>query len=393
MRNLRDADFSSLVVILPVKSAGARARWTCWWSPATSGACASTPTSSTSERHAASTLTTSLSENNLFGWRKKAAVVFELTQGNWTLGPTYRDPNVAGTRLTSRPPATGLLRPGDRRAGGRAPSALSARLPAVLAGQPLGRRDVGLVHRSDAPLLRSQRAEPGVPDATGDGAVPGPDGQPITVVGENFTALPYIYRDRRKGFEPSVVRSFGKKVIQRVYAGYSLSSPAPTSPRVSRGRAAGRPAVRPGGVPAQRKDLRGVRQLEPVHPALPGVSRLRDLRPARGLSAGPQRLRHRGPVGDRAGFGLQLHPGGRQLRLELRSRRRLSAVQHGLVRPVAPGRFRRRDALGRRAPGDADDPQGGAPAGRGRRVGAVQQHPPERVLHRRAASPGCAATA
>jgi hypothetical protein len=41
----------------------------------------------------------SLSENNLFGWRKQAAVAFILNQGDLWLGPTYLDPNVLGTRL------------------------------------------------------------------------------------------------------------------------------------------------------------------------------------------------------------------------------------------------------------------------------------------------------
>jgi hypothetical protein len=44
-------------------------------------------------------LSTSLSENNLFGWRKQAAVAFIMNQGDLWLGPTYLDPNVLGTRL------------------------------------------------------------------------------------------------------------------------------------------------------------------------------------------------------------------------------------------------------------------------------------------------------
>lgn len=41
----------------------------------------------------------SLSENNLLGWRKQASLEFILNQGDLWLGPTYRDPNVLGTRL------------------------------------------------------------------------------------------------------------------------------------------------------------------------------------------------------------------------------------------------------------------------------------------------------
>jgi hypothetical protein len=41
----------------------------------------------------------SLSENNLFGWRKQAALTLLLNQGDLWLGPNYLDPNVLGTRL------------------------------------------------------------------------------------------------------------------------------------------------------------------------------------------------------------------------------------------------------------------------------------------------------
>lgn len=44
-------------------------------------------------------LATSLSENNLFGWRKYAAMNFVMDLGTMAIGPTYFDPNIAGTRL------------------------------------------------------------------------------------------------------------------------------------------------------------------------------------------------------------------------------------------------------------------------------------------------------
>ena len=54
--------------------------------------------------------------------------------------------------------------------------------------------------------------------------------------GRRRLSLPYIYRDRRKGVETSVVRSLGKQVIQRVSVGHSLSYVrpgfAPTFPPV-----------------------------------------------------------------------------------------------------------------------------------------------------------------
>jgi hypothetical protein len=44
-------------------------------------------------------LQTSLSENNLFGWRKYLAASFSFDQGAYYYGPQYLDPNIAGTRL------------------------------------------------------------------------------------------------------------------------------------------------------------------------------------------------------------------------------------------------------------------------------------------------------
>jgi hypothetical protein len=44
-------------------------------------------------------LTTSLSENNLFGWRKQVALEYDLQPGYMMAGPNYFDPNVLGTHL------------------------------------------------------------------------------------------------------------------------------------------------------------------------------------------------------------------------------------------------------------------------------------------------------
>jgi hypothetical protein len=44
-------------------------------------------------------LNASLSENNLFGWRRYLAATFNFDQGAYYYGPQYFDPNIAGTRL------------------------------------------------------------------------------------------------------------------------------------------------------------------------------------------------------------------------------------------------------------------------------------------------------
>jgi hypothetical protein len=52
------------------------------------------------QANALTLLQTSLSENNLFGWRKQLSLGFSFDQGNYYYGPTYQDPNIRGTRLT-----------------------------------------------------------------------------------------------------------------------------------------------------------------------------------------------------------------------------------------------------------------------------------------------------
>jgi len=46
-----------------------------------------------------SLLQTSLSENNLLGWRKYLALTFDMDLGRYGFGPSYIDPNILGTRL------------------------------------------------------------------------------------------------------------------------------------------------------------------------------------------------------------------------------------------------------------------------------------------------------
>ena len=80
---------------LPVASPRARDRSICWWSRATSGACASTPTSSI-QGNTLTLLDTSLSENNLFGWRKYLSVRFSSTRGRTTTARPTSTPTSRG---------------------------------------------------------------------------------------------------------------------------------------------------------------------------------------------------------------------------------------------------------------------------------------------------------
>jgi hypothetical protein len=147
-----------------------------------------------------SLLVTSLSENNVLGWRKYLAAGFQLDQGRYGIGPTYFDPNVAGTRLTMLATGTAwYARDSDSYEGDE--EVLSLRYPLYSlasrwgAGLDLSHQDVVIRHFCDNQLC------------------------PADVAG---TSVPFIYRYRNMTADLFAVRSFGAKVIQRVMAGYRL---------------------------------------------------------------------------------------------------------------------------------------------------------------------------
>jgi hypothetical protein len=209
VRNLRDADFSSLVAILPVRSAqpgrvdllvATRDVWSLRFNTDFDyqGGLAG-------QKALLVYLTTSLSENNLFGWRKKASLAFDLYRGSYSMGPSYLDPNVAGTRLQFSVSARLTF---DRASNEREGISLGA----VLA-YPL----FSLASRWGASL--SAGHSEGVARRYDQLGL-----FPVDLRGTpEMETLPYIYRVRRDSTNASVVRSFGQKVIQRVSAGYALS--------------------------------------------------------------------------------------------------------------------------------------------------------------------------
>ena len=96
-RNLQDPTLSNVVAVLPVKSATpgmvdllivTRDVWSLRFNQ-----------DYQAQQNSLLYYTASLSENNLFGWRKNLAVVFVMDQGEMYLGPNYIDPNILGTRL------------------------------------------------------------------------------------------------------------------------------------------------------------------------------------------------------------------------------------------------------------------------------------------------------
>jgi hypothetical protein len=97
-RSVGQPELSSVVVLLPVASAVpgqvdlllvTRDVWSLRFN-----------TNFEYQANALTLFETSLSENNLFGWRKYLSLGFSFDQGKYYYGPTYQDPNIRGTRLT-----------------------------------------------------------------------------------------------------------------------------------------------------------------------------------------------------------------------------------------------------------------------------------------------------
>jgi hypothetical protein len=155
-------------------------------------------------------LDTSLSENNLFGWRKFLSFGYTLNLGAYGFGPTYFDPNIHGTHLTLYTSAVAwYARDTGHYEGDR--EIVSLRYPLYsLASQWGG--GVDFIHQN---LV--QRAYQGaglqqicLADAASRMGMPCPGDQ----------QFPYIYRYDDLTVDSSVVRSFGTYVIQRVTAGH-----------------------------------------------------------------------------------------------------------------------------------------------------------------------------
>lgn len=206
-RNLRQEDVSSLVIVLPVKGTQAdhvdllvvtRDVWSLRFN-----------TEFDFGEGELRSLSTSLSENNLLGWRKRASFAYLLGRGAYAIGPTYFDPNVAGSRLTfSGSYRAYYTRETNQREGTSVGARVSYPLFSLASrwGASLGASYANTVARNFlGGRLRTLdlRATPERDD------------------------LPYIYRVRSASVDSQIVRSFGKAVIQRVAVGHTLSSVRP----------------------------------------------------------------------------------------------------------------------------------------------------------------------
>ena len=159
-----------------------------------------------------SLLETSLSENNLLGWRKFLSFGFSMDLGAFWVGPTYFDPNIAGTRLTMYAAASSYYSRSTGHREGDSES-LAVRYPLfslasrwgggieIDHGDTLTRRFRGLAPR---PV--------NLVDLAADALSP------------TLQPVPYIYRRKVFTIDANATRQFGVAVIHRVTGGYQFDS-------------------------------------------------------------------------------------------------------------------------------------------------------------------------
>jgi hypothetical protein len=161
--------------------------------------------------------TASLSENNLFGWRKNLAAVFVMDQGSMSFGPSYIDPNVLGTRLRLRASFSWLW---ERELGGW--------LGGLRAGAQEGTRSTFSL---EYPLWSLARRWGAYADFNHyDGVVRRFYGSELypEPLGNGATA-PWVYRMKSVNTYESVTRSFPTtSVIHRVSLGHEFALSRPT---------------------------------------------------------------------------------------------------------------------------------------------------------------------
>jgi hypothetical protein len=130
--------------------------------------------------------------------RKKAAFAFNLDQGSYNLGPSYLDSNVAGTRLVF---SASYRIHYDRTTDEQEGSSAGARLDYPLFS--LASRWGASVSAGYAQVVVRRYDQGGL--------------FPVDLRGTpEVETLPSVYKVRRSSADTSVVRSFGRRVIQRV---------------------------------------------------------------------------------------------------------------------------------------------------------------------------------
>jgi hypothetical protein len=153
------------------------------------------------QQNTLSLLDTSLSENNLFGWRKYLSFGFTLDLGKYALGPEYFDPNILGTRLQLYANAEGYYTRGTNEYEGNS-EIVSLVYPLFSLASRWG-ASLSFSHQNA--VVREFR---------------GAAVAPVALALDPTAILPDIYRRQYVIVDGGVTRSFGLDVIHRVKLGY-----------------------------------------------------------------------------------------------------------------------------------------------------------------------------
>ncbi len=207
VRNLQASPNSNVVVIVPVKNASPRAVDLLVVTRDVWSLRLNTEFEIQAQRLIY--LAGSVSENNLFGWRKTVALNYFMNQSLVTVGPSYVDPNIRGTRLRFSVAANAYF---DRKHGDLEGTSSRARIDYPLFslasrwGAWLSGGHANYVVRPiDENRLRSVDLKAFPEDEM----------------------LPFTYRVRSVSIDGGAVRSFGSAVIQRVSFGHGVSAVRP----------------------------------------------------------------------------------------------------------------------------------------------------------------------
>jgi hypothetical protein len=153
------------------------------------------------QQNTLSLLDTSLSENNLFGWRKYLSFGFTLDLGKYALGPEYFDPNILGTRMQLYANAEAYYTRGTNDYEGNS-EIVSLVYPLYSLASRWG---AALSFSHQNAVLREFR---------------GAAVAPVPLASDPTVLLPDIFRRQYLIFDGGVTRSFGSDFIQRIKLGY-----------------------------------------------------------------------------------------------------------------------------------------------------------------------------
>jgi hypothetical protein len=162
------------------------------------------------QQNTLSLLETSLSENNLFGWRKFFSVGFTLDLGKYGIGPTYFDPNILGTRLQLYANAIGFYTRGANTYEGNYET-LSFAYPLYSLASRWG-AGIAVSHEDEVFRAFTGTSLTRVPLMS--------EAVCVVVCANDSVLVPLIYRRRFVIVDAGGTRSFGAAVIQRVKLGY-----------------------------------------------------------------------------------------------------------------------------------------------------------------------------